>query len=96
MVKVKEDLTGRKFGRLTVLKRIEDRISPSGRAVPQWLCECNCEEHTKKIVEHRALIEGNCKSCGCIRKEVQVNQKKRKTWRRKTKLPRLLDESCRI
>lgn len=75
MVEVKQDLTGKKFGKLLVLKRAEDKIRPSGRAVPQWLCECSCEEHTMKIVEHKALIDGNCKSCGCIRREVQVNQK---------------------
>ena len=45
MVKVKEDLTGRVFGRLTVLCQDEDYVSPSGRHYPRWLCECSCQEH---------------------------------------------------
>lgn len=70
------NLTGERFGRLLVLERVEDKIKPSGRAVAQWLCECSCEEHTKKIVENSMLISGNCKSCGCIRKEAQERQKR--------------------
>lgn len=75
MVKVKQDLTGKSFGRLLVLKRVEDKINASGRHIPQWLCECNCKEHSKKVVKHRDLIDGNCKSCGCIKKEIQESQK---------------------
>ena len=30
MVKVKEDLTGRRFGRLVIIKQAEDYISPNG------------------------------------------------------------------
>lgn len=83
MVETKEDLTNKIFGRLLVLKRVEDKIRPNGRAIPQWLCECSCKEHTKKIVEHRALINGNCKSCGCIRKEIQEKQKSERLGKEK-------------
>lgn len=39
MVKVKEDLTGRVFGRLTVIKQVDDYIEPkSGKHRSQWLC----------------------------------------------------------
>ena len=50
MVKVREDLTGKIFGRLTVLEQAEDYIRPDGRHEAQWLCECNCPKHTKKII----------------------------------------------
>ena len=36
------DLTGQKFGRLTVLKRAENYISPNGEKRAQWLCKCEC------------------------------------------------------
>ena len=69
MVKVKEDLTGKKFGKLTVLHQIEDYIKPSGKKVAQWLCECDCQEHNKVIVRGIYLKSGHTQSCGCLRVE---------------------------
>lgn len=34
-----------------------------------WLCECNCENHTRKIIRHSSLTSGNSKSCGCLSSE---------------------------
>ena len=70
MVNVKEDLTGKIFGRWTVLKQAEDYISPGGNHYSQWLCECCCNNHTKTIVRGRHLKDGSSKSCGCLSKEV--------------------------
>lgn len=42
MVRVKEDLTGRRFDRLIVLEQTEDHISSNGRHRPQWPCQCDC------------------------------------------------------
>lgn len=67
MVKVKNDLTGKKFGRLTVLKRVEDHVSPKGKCEPKWLCECECGQ-TKEIIG-RSLIYGATLSCGCLSRE---------------------------
>lgn len=64
------DLTSSKFGNLTVLKRVEDRIFPSGQKQTQWLCECSCKEHNQIIVLGRNLTSGNTKSCGCLQKEI--------------------------
>lgn len=69
MVKVKEDLTGRVFGRLTVLRQVEDHIMPCGTHEAQWLCRCSCEEHTEIVVWGRNLRRGQTKSCGCLTKE---------------------------
>lgn len=57
------NLTGKKFGRLTV---IEDSGKRSGGKVV-WLCLCDCGN--KKLVRSNNLISGNTKSCGCFRKE---------------------------
>jgi len=71
MVKVKEDLTGRVFGRLTVLSRAEDYIRPSGQRSAQWLCECSCDNKTRKIIVGTSLTskKSPTRSCGCIQKE---------------------------
>lgn len=69
MVKVKKDLTGQFFGRLTVVQQVEDYIAPGGRHMDQWLCECSCEEQNRIIVKGVNLRNGNTKSCGCFRRE---------------------------
>jgi len=64
------DLTGQTFGKLTVLKRVEDYILPSDPSQKrvQYLCECSCENHTKIKVLADNLKKGNTMSCGCIGK----------------------------
>ena len=76
MVKVKEDMTGWKMwehgvpdSKLTVLKQVEDYVSPSGVHYARWLCECNCKEHNKIIVDGYSLKSGHTRSCGCIHKK---------------------------
>ena len=59
------DLTGLKFGLLTVLERAEDYISPAGNHSAQWLCICECGELV--IVNGNSLRRGLTKSCGCIK-----------------------------
>lgn len=36
------DLTGQKFGELTVVKRADDHIEKDGRGRVQWECSCSC------------------------------------------------------
>lgn len=58
-----EDLTGRKFGKLTVLKR--GPIIPDGkRTRGTWECQCDCGSPPKNIKE-QFLKAGSCISCGC-------------------------------
>ena len=63
MVKAKEDLTGRRFGMLTVLCQAEDYVSPQGQHYAQWLCQCDCGRQ-KEIVQD-TLKAGTIKTCGC-------------------------------
>lgn len=67
MVKVKKDLTGKIFGRLTVIEQVEDHICSNGRHNAQWLCECKCGNKT--IVQSGDLNSGHTSSCGCLQKE---------------------------
>ena len=57
------DLTGKKYGRWTVLQRHSG--TRNGRTY--WLCACNCGERKAVLAEH--LKRGNSKSCGCILRE---------------------------
>lgn len=64
MVKT-QDLTGKVFGLLTVIKQVEDRVSNSGRREAMWLCRCECGNY--KTVRATSLRKGNTRSCGCYR-----------------------------
>lgn len=55
---IAEDLTGRVFGDLTVLKRTKNR---RGRTC--WICRCRCGK-LKAVTAHE-LKAGKTKSCGC-------------------------------
>lgn len=63
MVKVKEDLTGRRFGKLVVLEQVEDHISSSNKHYAQWKCECDCGKQI--IVRGDNLRNGAQSHCGC-------------------------------
>jgi hypothetical protein len=58
-----EDLTGRTFGRLTVI-----RLNRDGPIV-HWLCKCSCG--TEKLIQGGALRSGTTGSCGCLAREVR-------------------------
>lgn len=69
------DLTGQKFGRLTVIERAETKTLPSGQHKTQWLCECDCPEHRHIVVMGTHLKNGHTQSCGCFKQEVSTNNK---------------------
>ena len=54
------NLTGQKFGRLTVIKSTSER--KNGCIV--WECQCDCGNIVK--VSSHSLKTGNTKSCGCL------------------------------
>jgi len=63
------DLTGRKFGRLLVLKMSEERSSDGHT---RWICECSCENKTIKTYNSHDLVSEKTKSCGCIDRELKT------------------------
>lgn len=65
------DLTGQRFGRLTVLNRSKDNVY--GEAA--WYCLCDCGRSA--IVRSSYLRSGWTKSCGCISKEVTSMRSKK-------------------
>ena len=53
------DLSGQRFGKLTVVSRAESAGSRSGGS---WLCRCDCGN--ERIVNTSRLLSGKLKSCG--------------------------------
>lgn len=64
------DRIGQRFGRLVVIKRVEDHIQPNGSHVVRWLCQCDCGSQT--IVSSGELKRTI--SCGCYAKEINANR----------------------
>jgi hypothetical protein len=60
------DLTGRRFGRLTVTAFHERRHVASG-SICLWRCRCDCGNAA--IVQASNLRSGSTQSCGCINRE---------------------------
>lgn len=80
------DLSGKSFGRLTVLRR----YGKDGKNTT-WLCKCSCggPKSSSVIVQTYNLRHGKTVSCGCVRLEKttaiatrhgQRNTKAYKTW----------------
>jgi hypothetical protein len=60
MPRVTKDLTNQRFGRLVALKR----VNIAGQSKWECLCECG----NIKEVSTNALVSGDTKSCGCLKK----------------------------
>lgn len=88
------DLTGQRFGRLTVLELGKPK---NGRTA--WKCKCDCGNIA--IVDACSIKSGHTKSCGCLRSEVVKEtvtkhglsrSKVRKTW--KNMISRCENKKC--
>lgn len=55
-------LTGKKFGRLTALRR-----DPKKYSDVHWICKCLCGKTTSVVTSF--LISGHTRSCGCMRRD---------------------------
>lgn len=62
------DLTGLRFGRLTVVERAGRYVPPSGKQTHiTWLCKCDCGNFA--TVTAGQLRCGGTQSCGCLHRE---------------------------
>ena len=61
-----QDLTGKRFGRLIVVSRAENKGKYS-----YWncICHCNCGNSVKVVVRGSSLVSGHTTSCGCVARE---------------------------
>lgn len=61
------DLTGMKFGRLTVDSFAGYNVTPGGYKCKMWNCTCDCGN--KVTVRGKSLTGGVTRSCGCYQRE---------------------------
>ena len=67
-----KDMVGKRFGRLIVISRAENK-SRKGRDA-YWLCKCDCGAET--TVCTGSLSAGRTRSCGCLAREKASEAKK--------------------
>lgn len=60
--RVKRNLIGQKFGRLTVVEQDSNDLK-------YWYCICDCGSGIIKRVYENNLLKGKTQSCGCLHKE---------------------------
>jgi hypothetical protein len=59
-----QDLTGRRYGLLTVISFSHREGSGNGKSINFWKCKCDCGNET--TVRRSHLNRGKIKSCGCL------------------------------
>jgi len=75
------DLIGQKFGKLTVIKRGEDKVSPSGQHKVRWWCKCDCSNPELILILGYNLKSGHTKSCGYLNSQLaSIRNKKYNTY----------------
>ena len=70
-----EDLIGKTYSRLKVLKRVEN----GKNFMRRYLCRCECGTETVVRAEH--LKSGNVSSCGCLARELTSSRRGEKHGR---------------
>lgn len=63
-----KDLTGLRFGKLTVIQRDEDLYENDKKFI-MWKCKCDCGNTV--VLKGKNLKKGNTNSCGCLRSIVK-------------------------
>jgi hypothetical protein len=66
------NLEGRRFGRLTVVRRAQGNRHSNRR----WFVRCDCG--VEKITNGGSLIKGTSRSCGCLQKELASEKRRGK------------------
>lgn len=77
------DLTGKRFGRLTVIGLSDERSKDRGR---KFICKCDCGNMV--LVRTADLNNGNTRSCGCLNREL-VLSRTRKHGKTDTRIHRI-------
>lgn len=63
------DLTGQKYGKLTVVKRLKSKPYPCGGSSTVYLCKCECGNEITALAGN--LKRGHTTSCGCVQSEAR-------------------------
>lgn len=68
MYQIKNNLVGKRFGRLLVVEKVKGKILKSGYEQQTYKCICDCGNET--ILPYSSLTTGNTSSCGCLFNEL--------------------------
>jgi len=95
----RKDLTGKRFGRLTVLEYAGTKYNKDGKnARAQWKCKCDCG-NIRTVVSANLLL-GRTKSCGCLCRDINRELLKKNVHKylkkRKNYIQRLQDENKKL
>lgn len=85
------DLTGQRFGRLTVLRQAEEQKKGTSR---RWVCRCDCGNEI--VVAATNLKSGCTSSCGCKKRELMagnIRERAAQFYTEGTFIPNL---TCRV
>lgn len=74
--KMRKDLTGKRFGRLTA-KYVDEERSENGKIY--WWCDCDCGNKVSVQSTRLTRKKGGTKSCGCARNSAEAVIKARTT-----------------
>lgn len=70
----KLDLTGQRYGFLTVLEEAPKEYIKNKHRCSYWKCKCDCGKECIVTLSH--LRSGHTKSCGCWKKQATINYNK--------------------
>ena len=66
--KLKNDIVGKKYGKLLVIERVENHIQPNGSVKVMYKCKCDCGNEC--IVQKHHIEKGHTTSCGCEQRRI--------------------------
>ena len=66
------DLTGKRFGKLVVIKRNGTLIRKNGNKKALWLCKCDCGNEVNRTTENLRKNNNDNNSCGCLKNKDKV------------------------
>ena len=66
------ELSGKKFGKLTIIHRAVDNELVKKRAGTYWICKCECGNLA--TLRGSSIVNGSTRSCGCLWKTSKYEQ----------------------
>ena len=83
------DMTGKRFGKLIVLRRDESKKTKGAH----WVCVCDCGN--QKSIDGSRLRNGNTKACGCQRGKCNPKMNKYASYKRLYKIWHHMHNRCK-
>lgn len=90
----KIDLTGQRFGRLTVLREGSGQRQSNGKPVRTWICKCDCGNEVEVRQPNLTRKEYNTVSCGCYAREDRAKRMQKVAFKHGGRKDRLYHIWC--